>query len=66
MFVTGIVEEAETGEKLFGATVSIADKNGTKALTATDKNGTFCLTTNRGTIKPHCVMYGLLALRNNY
>ena len=50
VFVTGIVEEAETGEKLFGATVSIADKNGTKALTATDKNGTFCLTTNRGTI----------------
>ena len=50
VFVTGIVEEAETGEKLFGATVSIVDKNGTKALTATDKNGTFCLTTNRGTI----------------
>lgn len=50
VFVTGIVEEAETGEKLFGATVSIADKNGTKALTATDKNGIFSLSTNRGTI----------------
>ena len=59
VFLTGVVEETETGEKLFGATVSIADKNGNKTFTATDKNGVFSLITERGatTLTISCMGY---------
>lgn len=48
VFLTGVVEEEGTGEKLLGATVKIVDEQGVKAITATDKNGVFCLMLNKG------------------
>lgn len=48
VFLSGVVEEEGTGEKLFGATIKITDGKGIKTITATDKNGAFSLMLNRG------------------
>lgn len=50
-YLTGIVHEQETGEKLLGATICVTNKNGKTDRIATDANGIFKLPVMFGTNK---------------